>query len=293
MPDIDQGRAAGVRHARLQDQLAAKDLPFLEEVLPGLEWAVLKGRSNYACLQRVREVDAPDADRQGQLELDVAPRARDEITRLRPWLAQTTTGGLRNNFTGFLGMHFTVGPEPLLVSSLGRIMVAGNTGSHLLKLIRVSDATDVPGGSVTVSMTGGIPGQYIYQPLPSPVILAANTRYYLVSQESEGGDQWHQLDTIVIPSAAATVDGPVFGDGLGSWTKSASPNRAFVTVNLRHLTEAPPPEVTVSITHRRTNESMSMRRSKRAARPGLGSAKAACTASMSARLAGTSLFVFC
>lgn len=38
----------------LQDQLATKDLPFLQEQLTGLghefEWAVLKGRSNYLCL---------------------------------------------------------------------------------------------------------------------------------------------------------------------------------------------------------------------------------------------------
>ena len=41
----------------LQDQLASKDLPFLAESLPEpFDWAVLKGRSNYLCLQRLREV---------------------------------------------------------------------------------------------------------------------------------------------------------------------------------------------------------------------------------------------
>jgi len=39
----------------LQDQLANKDLPFLDEHLPAsFDWAVLKGRSNYLCLQRLR-----------------------------------------------------------------------------------------------------------------------------------------------------------------------------------------------------------------------------------------------
>ena len=43
----------------LQDQLAGKDLPFLQRHLPEhFEWAVLKGRSNYLCMQRVSELAA-------------------------------------------------------------------------------------------------------------------------------------------------------------------------------------------------------------------------------------------
>jgi ATP-dependent DNA helicase DinG len=42
----------------LQDQLAHKDLPFLERHLDRpFTWAVLKGRSNYLCVQRLAEVD--------------------------------------------------------------------------------------------------------------------------------------------------------------------------------------------------------------------------------------------
>lgn len=79
----------------LQDQLAAKDLPFLAGVLPDVTWAVLKGRSNYACLQRLGEVVAAAEDGQGQLELDgVAPSVHEEVARLAPWLAATATGDL-------------------------------------------------------------------------------------------------------------------------------------------------------------------------------------------------------
>ncbi|HKH04489.1 MAG TPA: ATP-dependent DNA helicase [Acidimicrobiales bacterium] len=42
----------------LQDQLASKDLPFLEEHLgQDFTWAILKGRSNYVCVQRLAEMD--------------------------------------------------------------------------------------------------------------------------------------------------------------------------------------------------------------------------------------------
>ena len=42
----------------LQDQLASKDLPFLAAHLDHpFTWAILKGRSNYVCVQRLAEVD--------------------------------------------------------------------------------------------------------------------------------------------------------------------------------------------------------------------------------------------
>ena len=75
----------------LQDQLAAKDLPFLQEHLSlPFEWAVLKGRSNYVCMQRVREVQSAD---KGQLELEeFAATTKVEINRLVAWAGETDTG---------------------------------------------------------------------------------------------------------------------------------------------------------------------------------------------------------
>jgi ATP-dependent DNA helicase DinG len=78
----------------LQDQLATKDLPFVVEQLAhqgvGLEWAVLKGRSNYLCLQRLREFAAPA---QEQLELEpVSDFVRAEVTRLAEWAGATHSG---------------------------------------------------------------------------------------------------------------------------------------------------------------------------------------------------------
>ncbi len=75
----------------LQDQLATKDLPFLAEHLDvDFDWAVLKGRSNYVCLQRLREMSA---DQQGQLELEtMAVQTRAEIRRLAEWSGSSPTG---------------------------------------------------------------------------------------------------------------------------------------------------------------------------------------------------------
>ena len=70
VPAIVAGKRVVVATATkaLQDQLAAKDLPFLEAHLGiPFDWAVLKGRSNYVCMQRVREIQGSDS---GQLELE-------------------------------------------------------------------------------------------------------------------------------------------------------------------------------------------------------------------------------
>jgi ATP-dependent DNA helicase DinG len=75
----------------LPDQLADKDLPFLEEHLDvDFDWAVLKGRSNYLCLQRLSEMSSPD---QGQLELEtLAMTTQAEIKKLAEWATTTPTG---------------------------------------------------------------------------------------------------------------------------------------------------------------------------------------------------------
>jgi ATP-dependent DNA helicase DinG len=93
VPVVLSGRTTVVATATkaLQDQMTTKDLPFLAQHLGHeFEWALLKGRSNYLCLQRVREVrDAA----QGQLELDdLAPLVKREIERLASWAGRTRSG---------------------------------------------------------------------------------------------------------------------------------------------------------------------------------------------------------
>lgn len=90
----------------LQDQLATKDLPALvHEMTPLLSrdvtWAILKGRSNYVCRQRVAEIsgrttDSPGGDSRRSdtlFETDDLPDAsRRDVRRLVDWVEETTTG---------------------------------------------------------------------------------------------------------------------------------------------------------------------------------------------------------
>lgn len=74
----------------LQEQLVRKDLPLLSEVLPWpFTFALLKGRNNYLCLERVAESEARDAGELGGL-LDGGEQP--QLDALRTWAQATTTG---------------------------------------------------------------------------------------------------------------------------------------------------------------------------------------------------------
>jgi ATP-dependent DNA helicase DinG len=96
VPAITSGARVVVATATkaLQDQLATKDLPFLAAALSTpFDWTILKGRSNYLCLQRLREVQGGGGGETGQLELEeIAPPARAEVKRLAEWAGRTATG---------------------------------------------------------------------------------------------------------------------------------------------------------------------------------------------------------
>ena len=76
----------------LQDQLAHKDLPFLQQNLDvPFTATVLKGRSNYLCLQRLDELTGTDAqlDLEGTVDGKISTSLLED---LEAWSAETGTG---------------------------------------------------------------------------------------------------------------------------------------------------------------------------------------------------------
>ncbi len=76
----------------LQDQLSNKDLPFLQEHIDvPFEFAVLKGRSNYVCRQRLYELEQEGE----QLGLDIGNDTSvdaDDLDEILRWVKRTPTG---------------------------------------------------------------------------------------------------------------------------------------------------------------------------------------------------------
>jgi RHS repeat-associated protein len=116
---------------------------------------------------------------------------------------------IRSNSHAWVGAKFTVGPVPLVVTELGRWMLAGNSQTHTLRIAR-ADGVDI--ASATVNMSGGTVGQFKYAALASPATLSAYTTYYLVSEEFINGDGWYSFDNELNTTSAATIDNMAYAN---------------------------------------------------------------------------------
>lgn len=81
--------------------------------------------------------------------------------------------------------------------------------------MKLADAAgnDIPGGSVSVATSSVAAGSFAYAALPSPVTLSANGVYYILSQETLGGDQWYDLDTTAQTTPDAVLSAAAWGSG--------------------------------------------------------------------------------
>lgn len=150
---------------------------------------------------------------------------------------------VRNDFTGWVGMSLTTGTNPLTVSALGRVCVQGNANIHTVKFVYAASGADVSGGSASVNMAGCTPGQFIYSSI-SPLTLTAGAIYYLVSQETQGGDEWYDQGAVAATSVAAVNSAIYFYSA--SWYAVGSANTSYVPPNFQYSVVTPSP-ITVNV----------------------------------------------
>jgi Domain of unknown function (DUF4082) len=117
-----------------------------------------------------------------------------------------TLGSQRDGYTGTVGFKFTT-TYAITVTALGRWVVSGNSGTHTVALYNSSCSSL---GSVSVATSGATAGQFKYVNLGTPVALVTGT-YYVMSSETNGGDQWYDDNTTVTTSAVGSVTGSVDG----------------------------------------------------------------------------------
>lgn len=96
IPILASGRTAVVATytKALQDQLASVDLPFLSAVTestPNMQfaWAILKGRNNYVCRQRLSELSSEQFTLDGE---STSPDIHQQIHQIIDWAEHTETG---------------------------------------------------------------------------------------------------------------------------------------------------------------------------------------------------------
>jgi hypothetical protein len=145
-----------------------------------------------------------------------------------PFISSFSSTTLRNDFDGWVGMSITTGGAPLNVTQVGRICVDGNTETHTVEFVNAG--TGVTAGSASVNTSGCTAGQFAYANLS--LTLAANTTYYLVSQEVSGGDQWYEIGPVT-GASVATINSGVYSWS-GSWQTNGSQNNSYGPVNFQY-----------------------------------------------------------
>jgi len=98
-------------------------------------WIGWKNISKWASLRLVIALLA------GLAFFGVGPAASGQTAFVTSVLTLDT---LRNDFNGWLGLRFTVGPSPITITDLGRFCISGNGGTHTLKLVNGTTGASVP-----------------------------------------------------------------------------------------------------------------------------------------------------
>ncbi len=192
VPAVMSGRPAVVATATkaLQDQLADKDLPFLAEHLH-FDWAVLKGRGNYVCRQRLAELAN---DRQLALEGVVGADVDAEIDGIVEW-AETTLIGDR--------AELPVEPSP---AAWGALSVTSDECPGMARC---------PSGSTCFAEAARAAAA-------EADLVVVNTHLYGIHLASEGAilpdhdiaviDEAHQLEDVISATAGLELSGGRLAD---------------------------------------------------------------------------------
>jgi len=124
------------------------------------------------------------------------------------WSARTCTpqpfsAAFRNNWSGWTGFAFTLKYD-IKVSALGRLRVQANSATHELALFESGLKLASASVDMAKEVIDGL--GFAYVGLAEPITLKAGVKYYLVSMEKMGGDQF-----IDVSGLSLAVD-PVAGD---------------------------------------------------------------------------------
>lgn len=144
------------------------------------------------------------------------------------------TAGTDALAAGFYGMLIQVKSANLKIKELGRLALAGNSQTHILKFVDAATGMDF-GAPVAVSMAGAPADDFKYAGIPdsSPIILQANTAYYVLSQESNPGDRFLNHNTTVTTETDATITGAGRSNG-ASYIMDAAGALSYGLVNFKY-----------------------------------------------------------
>jgi hypothetical protein len=141
------------------------------------------------------------------------------------------TASPRSDVTGCVGFKFTAN-SAITVQQLGRWVISGNSGTHVVHLFDTVTSSDV--ATATVDTSGGPAGAYKYATVSSPPTLVSGRSYVVASAETNGGDQWYNQESYTLTSAG-TLGKAVFStDGSCTAYSDGADGQSYVPPNLKY-----------------------------------------------------------
>lgn len=167
----------------------------------------------------------------------------DEASATPSWpfgafVTSVMPGDIRPGENGFYGMAIEIGAVPFKIQTLGRGFNLGLTGIHEVRLI--DGATQAEIGHASVDMNSPEENGFKYAPLVpadvtvQEVIVAADSTYYIVSQEFNGGDEFYDQNTIVQTRPEAKVVSGVYTDSPGSYSLVGAEFHSYGPVSFQY-----------------------------------------------------------
>jgi hypothetical protein len=156
------------------------------------------------------------------------------IPGVTDFLTPNVLGGLRTDFTGWVGMAIQVASSAVTVTQLGRIVATANAQPHVVKILDLTQ-NNLEIASAIVSLPGGPVGTFTYQPLAQPVTLEPFKLYYILTHEVVGGDFFHDASSVT-PTGVAAILSAVFNDDATPtvFTTLGTANVSYGVVNFRY-----------------------------------------------------------
>lgn len=164
-------------------------------------------------------------------EVEATPQA---VVAPAPFVTSFQAGTLRSGEDGWFGMAFQVVANGVTVTKLGRAFIAGNTGAHELRLVDEADTTQILGSASVDVNSETLDGFKYASVTPANVSLQINHRYFLLSKEVLGGDNFLTQDTVVATRVEASVSSAVESPTFVAFTVAGGTNHTYGPVNFQY-----------------------------------------------------------
>ncbi len=167
-------------------------------------------------------------------EFETSKSNEVEALPLGSFVRSPVTPGTANaaGRAGLFGMEVLVGPNDIKIYTLGRAFSLGLTTAHDVKVFDATTQMEI--GHASVDAAAVATGDFKYSKLSSPITLGAGRRYFVLSEEFDGGDRFFEQDTTVLTRPEATVQTAIESSGPGVFTPAGGLGHTYGPVSFQY-----------------------------------------------------------